>query len=104
MYKDQFNKDNFYKRQVPDGQILLGYDSSSIEAMLCEVVWICSTKEFPKFGFIFNCRLNPFVLFYSKYDDMDICIDATSYGNIARFIRRSCKANAEVSHNSESYL
>lgn len=41
-------------------------------------------------------RLNPFVLFYSKYDDMDICIDATSYGNIARFIRRSCKANAEV--------
>ncbi|XP_078341508.1 uncharacterized protein LOC111110637 isoform X3 [Crassostrea virginica] len=56
MYKDQFNKDNFYK------------------------------------------RLNPFVLFYSKYDDMDICIDATSYGNIARFIRRSCKANAEVRH------
>ncbi|XP_048739545.2 inactive histone-lysine N-methyltransferase 2E-like isoform X2 [Ostrea edulis] len=56
MYRDQFNRDNFYK------------------------------------------QLNPFVLFYSKYDDMDICVDATSYGNIARFIRRSCKANAEVRH------
>ena len=61
-------------------------------------------KNFLNFGFIFYCRLNPFVLFYSKYDDMDICIDATSYGNIARFIRRSCKANAEVSHNSESFV
>ncbi|XP_061178866.1 inactive histone-lysine N-methyltransferase 2E-like isoform X2 [Saccostrea echinata] len=60
MYRDQFNKDNFYK------------------------------------------RLNPFVLFYSNYDGMDICIDATSYGNIARFIRRSCKANAEVRHVSQN--
>lgn len=47
MYKDHFNKDNFYKRQVPDGEILIGYDSSPIEAMFCDVVWICSTKEFP---------------------------------------------------------
>lgn len=57
---------------------------------------ICVYSMFYHIGLIFFCRLNPFVLFYSKYDDMDICIDATSYGNIARFIRRSCKANAEV--------
>lgn len=56
---------------------------------------ICNYNMFFTMVFFF-CRLNPFVLFYSKYDDMDICIDATSYGNIARFIRRSCKANAEV--------
>ncbi|CAL1608828.1 unnamed protein product [Knipowitschia caucasica] len=40
----------------------------------------------------------PFVLFYSKYNDVDMCVDARTFGNDARFIRRSCTPNAEVRH------
>ncbi|XP_021351979.1 histone-lysine N-methyltransferase 2E-like isoform X2 [Mizuhopecten yessoensis] len=43
-------------------------------------------------------QFNPFALFYNKYDNIELCVDATSYGSTARFIRRSCKANAEVRH------
>lgn len=49
----------------------------------------------------FYKRLNPFVLFNSMFDNIELCIDATTYGNIARFIRRSCKSNAEVRHTFE---
>ncbi|XP_052071911.1 inactive histone-lysine N-methyltransferase 2E-like isoform X1 [Mytilus californianus] len=49
----------------------------------------------------FYKRLNPFVLFNSMFDNIELCIDATTYGNIARFIRRSCKSNAEVKHTFE---
>lgn len=41
-------------------------------------------------------RPQPFVLFYNKWEEMDLCIDATSFGNAARFVRRSCVPNAEV--------
>ncbi|CAL8379154.1 unnamed protein product [Boreogadus saida] len=40
----------------------------------------------------------PFVLFYSKFDQVDMCVDARTFGNDARFIRRSCTPNAEVRH------
>uniref|UniRef100_A0A3B3ZJZ7 SET domain-containing protein n=1 Tax=Periophthalmus magnuspinnatus TaxID=409849 RepID=A0A3B3ZJZ7_9GOBI len=40
----------------------------------------------------------PFVLFYSKYNDVEMCVDARTFGNDARFIRRSCTPNAEVRH------
>ncbi|XP_035486114.2 histone-lysine N-methyltransferase SETD5 isoform X5 [Scophthalmus maximus] len=40
----------------------------------------------------------PFVLFYSKFNDVEICVDARTFGNDARFIRRSCTPNAEVRH------
>ncbi|XP_038132587.1 histone-lysine N-methyltransferase SETD5 isoform X1 [Cyprinodon tularosa] len=40
----------------------------------------------------------PFVLFYSKFNDVDMCVDARTFGNNARFIRRSCTPNAEVRH------
>lgn len=56
---------------------------------------ICNYNMFFIMVFFF-CRLNLFVLFYFKYDDMDICIDVTFYGNIVRFIRRFCKVNVEV--------
>ena len=42
------------------------------------------------------CRPYPFVLFYSKFDGLEMCVDARSFGNEARFIRRSCTPNAEV--------
>lgn len=42
-------------------------------------------------------RPYPFVLFYSKFNDVEMCIDARTFGNDARFIRRSCTPNAEVS-------
>ncbi|XP_077180952.1 histone-lysine N-methyltransferase SETD5 isoform X3 [Paroedura picta] len=40
----------------------------------------------------------PFVLFYSKFNSVEICVDARTFGNDARFIRRSCTPNAEVRH------
>lgn len=40
----------------------------------------------------------PFVLFYTKYNDVEMCVDARTFGNDARFIRRSCTPNAEVRH------
>ncbi|KAM9325540.1 histone-lysine N-methyltransferase SETD5 [Gastrophryne carolinensis] len=40
----------------------------------------------------------PFVLFYSKFNGAEICVDARTFGNDARFIRRSCAPNAEVRH------
>ncbi|XP_028303528.1 SET domain-containing protein 5 isoform X2 [Gouania willdenowi] len=41
----------------------------------------------------------PFVLFYSKFNNVEMCIDARTFGNDARFVRRSCIPNAEVRHN-----
>ncbi|XP_067396587.1 histone-lysine N-methyltransferase SETD5 isoform X2 [Emydura macquarii macquarii] len=40
----------------------------------------------------------PFVLFYSKFHGVEMCVDARTFGNDARFIRRSCTPNAEVRH------
>uniref|UniRef100_A0A8B9LZE0 SET domain containing 5 n=1 Tax=Astyanax mexicanus TaxID=7994 RepID=A0A8B9LZE0_ASTMX len=40
----------------------------------------------------------PFVLFYSKFNETEMCVDARTFGNDARFIRRSCTPNAEVRH------
>lgn len=44
-------------------------------------------------------RPYPFVLFYSKFDGLEMCVDARNFGNEARFIRRSCTPNAEVSNS-----
>ncbi|XP_015686055.2 inactive histone-lysine N-methyltransferase 2E-like, partial [Protobothrops mucrosquamatus] len=43
----------------------------------------------------------PFVLFYSKFHGLEMCVDARTFGNEARFIRRSCTPNAEVRHAIE---
>ncbi|XP_064604986.1 inactive histone-lysine N-methyltransferase 2E-like isoform X2 [Liolophura sinensis] len=47
---------------------------------------------------IFFKILHPFVLFYTKFDNTSLCIDASNYGNDARFVRRSCTPNAEIRH------
>ena len=47
-------------------------------------------------------RLSPFVFFYGPVFELDLVVDATDYGNDARFIRRSCLPNAIVSLNSYS--
>jgi len=44
----------------------------------------------------------PYVLFYPNFEGSNMCVDASSYGNIARFVRRSCTPNAEVRHVVES--
>lgn len=41
--------------------------------------------------------MSPFVFFYGTVSDLDLVIDASDYGNDARFIRRSCQPNAAVS-------
>lgn len=46
--------------------------------------------------FRYFSRPYPFVLFYSKFNGVEMCVDARTFGNDARFIRRSCTPNAEV--------
>ncbi|XP_011881365.1 PREDICTED: uncharacterized protein LOC105569474 isoform X2 [Vollenhovia emeryi] len=44
-------------------------------------------------------RPGPFVFFYRlPRDGTEVCVDTRAYGNEARFVRRSCKPNAEVKH------
>ncbi|KAJ8381757.1 hypothetical protein SKAU_G00025350 [Synaphobranchus kaupii] len=54
-------------------------------------------QQFEANGYFFK-RPYPFVLFYSKFHGLEVCVDARSFGNEARFIRRSCIPNAEVRH------
>ncbi|KAL4659434.1 histone-lysine N-methyltransferase 2E-like isoform X1 [Arapaima gigas] len=54
-------------------------------------------QQFEANGY-FCRRPYPFVLFYSKFHGLEMCVDARSFGNEARFIRRSCLPNAEVRH------
>ncbi|KAI1888399.1 hypothetical protein AGOR_G00184750 [Albula goreensis] len=54
-------------------------------------------QQFEANGYFFK-RPYPFVLFYSKFHGLEVCVDARSFGNEARFIRRSCTPNAEVRH------
>ncbi|XP_057711607.1 inactive histone-lysine N-methyltransferase 2E isoform X2 [Corythoichthys intestinalis] len=54
-------------------------------------------QQFEANGYFFK-RPYPFVLFYSKFDGLEMCVDARSFGNEARFVRRSCTPNAEVRH------
>uniref|UniRef100_A0A3B4BYD1 Lysine (K)-specific methyltransferase 2E n=1 Tax=Pygocentrus nattereri TaxID=42514 RepID=A0A3B4BYD1_PYGNA len=54
-------------------------------------------QQFEANGYFFK-RPYPFVLFYSKFDGLEMCVDARNFGNEARFIRRSCTPNAEVRH------
>ncbi|MBN3272206.1 KMT2E methyltransferase, partial [Polyodon spathula] len=57
-------------------------------------------QQFEANGYFFN-RPYPFVLFYSKFHGLEMCVDARTFGNEARFIRRSCVPNAEVRHVME---
>ncbi|XP_059488257.1 inactive histone-lysine N-methyltransferase 2E [Neocloeon triangulifer] len=42
---------------------------------------------------------SPYLLFYQlPKENTEICVDARTYGNDARFVRRSCCPNAEVKH------
>ncbi|XP_057663470.1 uncharacterized protein LOC130898292 isoform X1 [Diorhabda carinulata] len=44
-------------------------------------------------------RPGPFLFFYRLHkDNTEVCVDTRTYGNSARFIRRSCKPNAELRH------
>lgn len=53
-------------------------------------------------------RTDPFVFFYvvrlSTDSDIEVCVDCRTYGNDARFVRRSCKPNAEVKKLFENLL
>ncbi|XP_043933967.1 histone-lysine N-methyltransferase SETD5 isoform X2 [Protopterus annectens] len=54
-------------------------------------------QQFEANGHFFK-KPYPFVLFYSKFSGLEMCVDARTFGNDARFIRRSCTPNAEVRH------
>ncbi|GAB1599149.1 uncharacterized protein LOC115229957 [Argonauta hians] len=43
-------------------------------------------------------RLKPFTLVYSKLEGAELFIDASTLGNVSRYIRRSCSPNAEMRH------
>ncbi|KAJ8866736.1 hypothetical protein PR048_032597 [Dryococelus australis] len=41
----------------------------------------------------------PYIFFYRlPKDGTEVCVDTSTYGNDARFVRRSCKPNAEMRH------
>ena len=42
-------------------------------------------------------RCSPYVFYYSELDHLKLCVDARTQGNDARFARRSCSPNSEVS-------
>lgn len=44
----------------------------------------------------------PFIFFYRLANDAtELCVDTRTYGNDARFVRRSCRPNAEIVHHLE---
>ncbi|CAG9857408.1 unnamed protein product [Phyllotreta striolata] len=44
-------------------------------------------------------RPGPFLFFYRLHkDNTEVCVDTRTYGNAARFVRRSCRPNAELRH------
>lgn len=50
----------------------------------------------------YNRKPGPFIFFYRLPNDgPEICIDTRTYGNEARFVRRSCRPNAEILHSIE---
>lgn len=68
------------------------------KATLCLWTFILYSAVYFCLCCCFVRRPYPFVLFYSKFDGLEMCVDARSFGNEARFIRRSCTPNAEVRH------
>ncbi|XP_058466441.1 uncharacterized protein LOC131439452 isoform X2 [Malaya genurostris] len=49
-----------------------------------------------------NKNAGPFLFLYQiTAGGMELCVDTRTYGNDARFIRRSCRPNAEILHNVE---
>ena len=47
-------------------------------------------------------RCSPYVFYYSKLDHLQLCVDARTHGNDARFARRSCSPNSVVSNISQA--
>ncbi|XP_065066637.1 inactive histone-lysine N-methyltransferase 2E-like isoform X2 [Rhopilema esculentum] len=43
-------------------------------------------------------RSCPFLLHYNKIDELELVVDARTVGNEARYIRRSCAPNSDVTH------
>ena len=66
--------------------------------------YMLSTQHRPPSLTVFNNKRTrpspgPFIFFYRlPKDGTEVCVDTRTYGNDARFIRRSCKPNAEVSN------
>ncbi|KAK2571082.1 Inactive histone-lysine N-methyltransferase 2E [Acropora cervicornis] len=43
-------------------------------------------------------KCSPYVFYYSEMDHLQLCVDARTHGNDARFARRSCSPNSVVKH------
>lgn len=49
-----------------------------------------------------NKNAGPFLFLYQfTSGGIELCVDTRTYGNDARFVRRSCRPNAEILHNIE---
>ena len=77
---------------IPTGDLILEYIGT-----------LMSLKKFEEQNpeFQYNC---PYVIKYTKIEQFPIVIDARNIGNDARFLRRSCHANAEVWNSLYSIL
>ncbi len=59
---------------------------------------LASQFRSPKFKQSGGSSSNPYVFFYQLSDTLEICLDGKTYGNDARFCRRSHNHNAELRH------
>lgn len=88
------------KLTIIKGSGNLGWIAVHCSSLHCgDFMWIINTCALTSLVSLF--RPYPFVLFYSKFDGLEMCVDARSFGNEARFIRRSCTPNSEVSKHPE---
>ena len=51
-------------------------------------------------GVLWRSEPCPFVYQYDKLSGVEVLLDARTYGNVSRYIRRSCVPNAEVTSYS----
>lgn len=86
------------------GKILIATADMKENAPVIELrgKYMLSTQHKPSpqaSGRVGSQRPGPFLFFYRlPGDSAQICIDTRTYGNEARFVRRSCKPNAELRH------
>ncbi|XP_015765686.1 PREDICTED: histone-lysine N-methyltransferase 2E-like [Acropora digitifera] len=124
-------KENIYGKELEELPLNSGQENGYLPAVagddqLCKVVdvqknkkGIVATEDMDKNKFIIQCmgklmllskfeaenpffkRCSPYVFYYSKLDHLQLCVDARTHGNDARFVRRSCSPNSEFSNQNK---
>ncbi|KAG8195001.1 hypothetical protein JTE90_008173 [Oedothorax gibbosus] len=107
MLKPQGHEEKFYDQlqskkchMIDDGkkkQLVSLYDIPRNQPLIEYKGKFLFASQFHDLHPLYNKKLYPFIMFY-KVDNTEICVDSAMLGNDARFVRRSCKPNAEIRH------